>query len=106
MNLKINVTEMDISKGFPGSIYHCPIARAIKIELERKKVEFAQVSVTRHMIIVYIRKDGRKHGKYIFLQSRSSEEIKDFITAFDNSRRVKPLSFDLTLVEKKHENQD
>ena len=75
--IRINVTNEDIEKGNKGSIWHCPVALAVKRRLPEKHL--------------YVTNYG-----YVVIETRDivlSQKVQDFIDDFDGWKNTSFNSF-------------
>lgn len=86
MKVRNEVTLDDIIEGLTCSVFHCPIARAVKRNFPAYEVE---------VDYEYVRLEkGAKQFTF-----RLPPEAVAFIDAFDAQQHVEPFSFDLMLPE-------
>lgn len=76
--MKIIVNKTDIRKGVRNCNDSCPIALALMRTLGTKKVQVNQADVRFGKTLIYL-----------------SDEVIDFINAFDEGEKVKPFEFEL-----------
>lgn len=86
MKYKICVTNKDIDRGAPKSVWQCPIAIALK----RKFAKFTP-SVSEVEFSLWFKGDQE-----FYSLPRKAEK---FIQDFDNGKKVKPFSFCVNLKE-------
>lgn len=77
--VKINVTQQDITDGSRGSAQNCAIARAIQRELDRRDRQGIEVTNS------HIRVDGKLY--------KQPQKGSQFVSRFDHRKSVKPFSF-------------
>lgn len=90
--MRIDVTQDDINNGRPRTSQHCPIARAIKRQLNCSNIAVGPTEIE-------IGSDSYK----------TPDEAYFFIRLFDRHFNVKPFSFELNLnnkVSPKEDTQD
>jgi hypothetical protein len=87
LNVKIEVTEKDISLGIPRLIGSCPVAKAIK-----RTIEHSICAVGEDFIVVQI-----EHAQHIFslYGMPPPPDVQIFVRKFDRGEPVEPFSFHL-----------
>lgn len=86
VKVKVNVTKRDIYNGLPGSCLNCPVALATL----RSFPTVAQVLVDGYSILA--------HGEWI--ARRVPSACTDFISDFDELKKVRPFSFVVKITNK------
>lgn len=81
MVVKVEVTQEDIDAAKPQDMKNCPLAKAVS-RAYGKKVEISSI----HAWVG------------VFTSARLPQIAIDFFSAFDNGRKVKPISFKLDFV--------
>jgi hypothetical protein len=80
--VRVQVTALDIRRGFRGSACHCPMARALRRAFGYRRV----VKVGVH---------------YLWIGARRlyhTDQTRRFIDRYDDERRVRPIVFTLELL--------
>jgi hypothetical protein len=83
--MKIEVTLKDIEKGFRGSCYDCPIARAFKREV--KTTSHTGLSIGAERIL---HREVHEWNAYTL-----PKKAQTFIKRFDGGKQVEPFTFEI-----------
>ncbi len=83
----VKVTQKHIDEGKRADCYTCPIALAI-LDIDPKPVN---VQVKYSYVMIYIEKNGK------YKQYELPWEAREFISKFDNGKKVEPFEFELVV---------
>lgn len=93
----IEVKDVDIRKGVKHSLCNCPIARAVKrqlnISMSSLEADEDRVEVTCSGIEVY-------RNNTLIAEFQGTKKMGEFVEQFDNDKKVKPGKFKVTAVPK------
>lgn len=89
----IKVTQRDIYLGEAESVFHCPVARAVRRAFRAKADRIVVVHPEVGEGGVYV--GGAELGEKRAWTGKPSKAMVRFILAFDRGRKVTPRSFDI-----------
>lgn len=91
IDIRIDVTRMDIEAGHRGSASRCAIALAVKYAL--RSMGDVSVQVGNGMILI----DNWSRGNHVQYVAAIDDRAGMFIQHFDKGRHVEPFSMNITL---------